>query len=102
MTIQEYDRIVAQIREHGHQIFRIEFIKRSTGERRVMLCRLGVTKGVKGVQPGRSEQDRACRLITVYEMPGPEGRSGGFKCVPIDGILSVSPPSQRGRRARTS
>ena len=72
--------------QNGTSIFQVVFWKRSTGERRVMNCRLGVSKGVTGQQPWRKEQDWANKLITVYEMAGADS---GFKCIPLDGLISI-------------
>lgn len=91
MEYHEMMKRIEEIRAHGNHIFRVRFIKRSTKEIRVMTCRLHVKKGVKGVQPNRRERDLNNRLMTVYEMAGDKS---GFKCIPIEGILDISPAKE--------
>lgn len=93
------DQILAKLAAHGNKIFSIKFRRRRdkvvngaviarAGDVREMRCRLHVVKGVKGVQPHRSSQDRQSRVITVFEMGGLEG--SGFKCIPLDGIVEIN------------
>ena len=58
------------------KIFSVEFIKKD-GERRVMVCRRGVSKGVKGV--GMSFDPKERGLFSVYDM-----KKGDFRFVPLD------------------
>jgi len=66
---------------HG-KIFRATFIKRSTGERRVLVGRLGVRKYTKGEKLNYvpSEHD----LIGVFDM-----HKVGYRMIPIEGLLEV-------------
>ena len=76
-------------------IFRATFIKKGTGETRVMLCRRGVKKGVKGVLPPgqRKEEDARCGVFTVYDMmvkdPKTEQR-GAFRRINLEGLISIA------------
>ena len=63
------------------RIFCVTFIKRSTREERVMVCRTGVKKGVTGKGMSYSPSDHSLKV--VYEM------NGGFKAIPVDGITSI-------------
>lgn len=66
---------------HG-LIFRATFIKRSTGERRVLVGRLGVKKYVKGVGMNYKPADHD--LISVFDMQKVE-----YRTIPIEGLLEV-------------
>jgi|SRR6516164_9462335 hypothetical protein len=78
-------QLIQEVGERGYT-FHVHFIKRTTGEERKMVCRLGVKKGVKGVlKPGeRKAEDAATDNITVYEM------GVGFKRIPLDAVIYVS------------
>lgn len=65
------------------QIFKATFIKRTTGERRTILARLGVKKGVTG--EGLAFDPWKKGLLPVYEMP--EGR---YRMISVDGLESVT------------
>jgi len=62
------------------KIFRVEVVKRTTGEVRVMVARLGVSKGVKGV--GLAFDPLAKGLLTVYDM-----EKKGFRMVNLDSVM---------------
>lgn len=66
---------------HG-KIFRATFIKRSTGEKRVLVGRLGVKKYVKG--EGMSYVPSEHDLISVFDMQKVE-----YRMIPIEGLLEV-------------
>ncbi len=68
----ELKKLVQEIKNSKGKIFRVEFIKRTTGERRVMLCRLGVTKGVTG--KGLKFDPAKKALMTVWDMQKQEWR----------------------------
>ncbi len=67
----------------GDTIFRVRFTKRTTGEVREMVCRLNVSKGVKGVGQSYDPTDKG--LINVYDM-----HNRGFRCIPTEGILALT------------
>lgn len=66
---------------HG-RIFSIEFIKRTTGEKRLMVCRTGVSKGVKGVGRRFDTVDKG--LVPVFDMQKDQHRM-----IPLEGIRRV-------------
>lgn len=70
------------------QTFGIEFIKRTTNERRVMSCRLGVRKGVTGV--GLAFNPASKGLLGVFDM-----NSDGFRFVNIEGVQAVTVAGER-------
>lgn len=65
------------------KIFTVRFTKRSTGEDRVMNCRLGVKKHLKG--GSKAYDDREHRLITVYDL-----KSEGYRCIPLEGVYELN------------
>lgn len=66
---------------HG-RIFAVEFVKRSTGELRLMNCRTDVSKYVTGA--GLSYDPKAKGLITVFDMC-----KHGYRSIPVDGIQRI-------------
>jgi len=79
------------IRDSKGYAFSVEFIKRTTGERRSMLARTGVKKGVTGA--GRKFDPAAKGLIGVYEVVrGENGKfsDGRFRMVAIEGITRLT------------
>lgn len=87
MTLQEF---VDRARESGH-IFAVEFIKRTDGSIREMLCRTGVTKGTHGGSMGYDPKDHG--LLSVYDM-----QKQGFRSIPVENILHLSMGGQRYER----
>jgi len=67
----------------GNTIMSVVFRKRSTGELRHMLCRLGCTKGVKGVGAAYVAADKG--LLTVWDM-----RARGWRCIPLENIQTIT------------
>lgn len=79
MTRQEFTDWVVQ--QEG-RIFSLVFVKRTTGEEREMVCRLGVTAHLKG---GVKAYDAAAHnLITVFDMV-----KGGYRSIPVENVLRV-------------
>jgi hypothetical protein len=75
------------------RMFEIVFVKRSTGETRVMRARLGATQArdpekglVKVNGKGMSYNPKAYNLLTVREA------SGGFRSIPLDAVISLRVP----------
>lgn len=63
-------------------IFSVDFIKRSNGELRSMVCRQGVKKHLKD---GTKPYDPATKnLLTVYSMD-----AKGYRSIPVDAIQSL-------------
>ena len=65
------------------KIFRVNFIARGTGVERVMVCRMGVKKGVKGV--GLAFDQSAKGLIPVYDV-----QKRGYRFISAEGIREIA------------
>jgi hypothetical protein len=75
--------------ESGH-LFRVEFTKRTTGEHRVMVCRRGVKKGVKGI--GMSYKPEEKNLFVVFDMMKRDPKTnerGVFRMINLDGLTAL-------------
>lgn len=76
----------------GH-VFTVEFIKRTNGEHRVMNCRRGVKKGVKGV--GLAYDPAKKNLLGVYDMQkltydeDGEPSKGAFRMINLEDLISL-------------
>ncbi len=87
---------VAFIRQTAGRVFAVSFIKRTDGTLRVMNCRLGVTKHLRGGE--RSYDPAAHGLIVVFDMA-----SRGYRSIPVDSITGIEiagewkPVEQKGR-----
>ena len=71
------------IRGSKGKVFGVTFIKRTTGEERVMNARLGVKKGVTGEGLKFNPKDYA--LIPVYEMPKQQ-----FRMINLEGLTQLN------------
>ena len=72
----------------GRQFFTVEFVKRSNGEDRVMNCRKGVSKGVRG---GGLRFDPASKgLVSVFDIP-----KGQYRFISLDNIKRISLKGKR-------
>ena len=71
---------VDKIKNSKGKIMTVSFIKRGDNSLRVMNCRTGVSKGVKGVR----RNTRKSGLLTVYEMSKRE-----FRHINISGLRSL-------------
>ena len=69
-------------------IFSVEFIKRTTGERRKMLCRTGVKKHLKGGDKAYNAASKG--LLTVYDL-----QAKGYRSIPVDAVVSLSVHGQQ-------
>jgi hypothetical protein len=65
----------------GH-IFSVEFIKRTTGEKRLMVCRLGVKSHLKGGT--KKFDDTEKKLLTVFDV-----QKNAYRSIPLDQIIRV-------------
>jgi hypothetical protein len=65
MEIISRDQAVQLIKKSGGKLFRVTFIKRSTGSPRRMVARTGVRKGVNG--DGKRFDPAAHNLLTLHE-----------------------------------
>ena len=71
-----------RIAESNGRVFTVDFIKRTTGEPRVMNARLGVKKHLKG---GTLKYNPASKnLISVFDM-----QKKGYRMVDIDTIYGL-------------
>ena len=89
LTVTEF---LARIQ--GGKIFTVCFIKKGDGSYRVMNCRRGVTKGVKGVLPPghRAAEDARNQVLTVYDMQKyVEGQDnkGAFRRINLADMLAL-------------
>lgn len=65
------------------QIFSVDFIKRTDGSLRRMVCRLGVKKHLKGGDA--SYNAKAHNLLTVFDM-----EKGGYRSIPVDAVQRLT------------
>lgn len=63
-------------------IFSVDFIKRTTGEERHMVCRLGVKAHLKGGEKKFSDAEK--QLLTVFDV-----QKNGYRSIPLDAIIRV-------------
>lgn len=64
------------------RFFGVRFIKRTNGQLREMVCRIGVAKGVKG--SGQSFDPDAKGLITVWDTT-----EQGFRMIPVENLIAL-------------
>lgn len=67
--------------DDGH-IFSVEFVKRTTGEERHMLCRIGVKSHLKGGTKKFSDTEK--NLLTVFDV-----QKNGYRSIPLENIIRV-------------
>ena len=80
-------------RASSGRFFTVEFIKRTTGELRVMTCRLGVTKGVTG--KGMAFDPSSKGLLPVYDVQAQGHRMvnlSDLRTLVMDGVRFVWTP----------
>jgi hypothetical protein len=65
---------------HG-RFFRVEFTKRTTGEKRAMLARIGVTKHLRGGSRAYDPKDHD--LVTAYDLVKKD-----YRCINLRGLRS--------------
>lgn len=78
-------RHIAVMVNHLHEghIFTVRFVKRSTGEVRVMNCRKGVRKYLKGGPMAYNPDDKG--LLWVFDV-----QHSAYRSIAIEGILSLT------------
>ena len=69
-------------------IFTVTFTKRTTGEERVMNCRLGVTKGLQGGERAYDPDSKG--LLFVWDLV-----KEAYRSIPLDAIRAVSVKGQK-------
>lgn len=73
MTLKNIKRFLYNLKKINYgRIFYVEFIKRTNGEKRKMVCRFNVKKDLKGV--GLKFNPKKRDLISVYDMTKNEYR----------------------------
>jgi len=68
--------------QRGH-IFRVLFVKRTTGEMREMVCRQGVVKHLAGGEAAYSFNEKG--LLPVFDM-----QKKAYRSIPKDGIVALT------------
>lgn len=81
------DQAKELIYKNNRKIFSVEFIKKD-GTHRLMVARLEVRKGVKGV--GLKFDPYKHNLITAYDM-----QKGGFRMINCNNLISLSANKQK-------
>jgi hypothetical protein len=65
------------------KIFSVTFIKRTTGELRLMVARTGVDRREPGSR-GRVWQDEEKGVLTVWDV-----QKGAYRCIPLENVREV-------------
>jgi hypothetical protein len=86
------ESVLSIFEDHQGEILSVRFIKRTTGEERLLVGRAGVKKYVKGV--GLSYDPKSRNLITIYDMALaaklPENeRAKAYRSIPTDAVLEI-------------
>jgi hypothetical protein len=83
-VIVDLSRIKAFLTElknkNYEQIFRADFIKRTTGEYRMMVCKFGVIKHLAGGTKSFNDEDK--EIKTVFDM-----QKNGYRSISLENIL---------------
>jgi len=96
MESEVIDRLRGFLRATGGLWMTVEFIKRSTGELRVMTCRTGVKK--HKVDPSSPpdpiliKQDQKHALLRVFDKNAVDkktGRVGAYRMIALDGLQKI-------------
>ena len=82
-TVTQFNRTNLRNLVSDGGIFSVEFIKRSNGQLRKMVCRLGVKKHLKGGQKAYST--KVHNLLTVFDM-----ENKGYRSIPVEAIQRLS------------
>ena len=80
INLETAQKILADLTDG--QIFSVDFIKRTTGEKRHMVCRKGVKKYLAGGIKKYSA--KAKNLVTVYDV-----QKEGYRSINLDSIISM-------------
>jgi hypothetical protein len=84
ITAAEAEKLVEDYK--GSQFFTVTFIKRGDGSKRVMNCRKGVKKHLKGGD--RAYDPKAKRLVFVYDVQI-KAPANGYRSIPLDSIQHI-------------
>jgi hypothetical protein len=84
-TKEEAKRMVEEV-DDG-KVFTVTFVKRSNGQERVMNCRKGVKKHLRG---GEKKYDPKSKgLVCVFDM-----QAGGYRSIALESITKVAMAGQ--------
>ena len=83
MAIISTAEAIALIEKSNGKMFSVEFVKRTTGEHRKMVARLGVKKHLAG---GDAAYNFAARgLVSVYDV-----QKKGYRTIPTESISTLT------------
>lgn len=82
MTNNEKFAAIQAAGQNG-KIFTVRFTKRSDGSDRLMNCRLGVKKHLRG--GSKAFDDAEHKLVTVYDL-----KSKGYRSIPLEGVYELN------------
>jgi len=83
MKVLQRSEAISLIKKSNGKIFTACFRKRTDNKMRIMNCRLGVTKGIKGT--GNNIDKVKHELLTVYDM-----QAKAFRSIPIPNIVNLT------------
>lgn len=73
---------IAWIKARHGKMFAVKFWKRSTGELREMVCRLGVKSKLRGGELPYDAKEK--KLIPVYDMVKQD-----YRAIPVEGLVAL-------------
>jgi len=82
MNINERLQMILDAGARG-RFFTVKFIKRSNNQKRVMNCRLGVQKHLRGGEKSYSDSEK--QLVTVYDL-----QAKGYRAIALEGLLEIN------------
>lgn len=80
-TLAETMNLINKLKSN-HRVFRADFLKRTTGEMRTMLCMFGVKKHLKGGKAAYHFGDKG--LLSVFDI-----NKQAYRSIPIDNIRLI-------------
>lgn len=69
------------------EFFTVKFVKRNSKEERVMNCRTGVKKHLKGGKMGYNPT--AYDLISVWDVQAHKEKGNGYRTIPLEGVSEI-------------
>lgn len=75
---------VKWIQETDGKIFSVKFIKRTSGEERILVGRTGVRKGLAEAPSKPGIDFDKNNLLCVWDM-----QAGGYRSIPVEGIKAI-------------
>ena len=83
MAIISTAEAIALIEKSNGKMFSVEFVKRTTGEHRKMVARLGVKKHLAGGDAAYNFSERG--LVSVYDV-----QKKGYRTIPTESISTLT------------